>query len=277
VDQHGKRDGEGSVAAFIQDLRVLRDEHGAPTWDAMARRAVSRGRKASRGTLHGVLNAGRLPTELAVAGFVAALTEDAAELERWLARRARLAGDTGQQGPVEGVVVPQAEISEPKMQPHRRPRLAWILAATVLVLTNLATGVVVYFLTRPSAAEVRDVATVATGDDPGNTACLADARVASDSHANPTFLLEILFSLKCQAGWARVTRYDSAGLGNKVTVTIYRRSDPDGSTRQPAVEPDVQSAYTTLIVRLDPTDRLCAVGAITIGARTETVPEPICT
>jgi hypothetical protein len=36
-------------------------------------------------------------------------------------------------------------------------------------------------------------------------------------------------------------------------------------TRQEALEPDVNSGYTTLIVREDPSDRLCADGSITAG------------
>jgi hypothetical protein len=71
-----------------------------------------------------------------------------------------------------------------------------------------------------------------------------------------------VFSVKCRAAWARITRADDSALGNHVEVVIYRRSDPDGNTRQEAVEPDVKSAFTTLIVRADPTDRLCAIGAV---------------
>ncbi|QQQ79431.1 hypothetical protein IOD16_14095 [Saccharothrix sp. 6-C] len=41
------------------------------------------------------------------------------------------------------------------------------------------------------------------------------------------------------------TRKDDKALGNQVEVVIYRRSDPDGTTRQVALEPDVKSAFTT--------------------------------
>jgi hypothetical protein len=86
-----------------------------------------------------------------------------------------------------------------------------------------------------------------------------------------------VFSVKCRAAWARITRADDSALGNHVEVVIYRRSDPDGNTRQEAVEPDVKSAFTTLIVRADPTDRLCAIGAVVTNGTRSAAVEPICT
>ena len=98
-----------------------------------------------------------------------------------------------------------------------------------------------------------------------------------EQEQEPAVLLEILFSAKCRAFWARITRSDDRALGNHIEVSLYRRSEPDGSTRQDAVEPDVKAAFTTLIVRSDPTDRLCATGAtLTDGTRVTAV-EPICT
>ena len=141
-----------------------------------------------------------------------------------------------------------------------------------LLITNVMTGLVVHRISRPEP----NSAPTATGDNPLDTPCLDDAKVATSTNKNPHFLLEIVFSVKCRAAWARITRVDDNALGNHVEVVIYRRSDPDGSTRQEAVEPDVKSAFTTLIVRADPTDRLCAIGAVvTKDTRSDAV-EPVC-
>lgn len=117
-----------------------------------------------------------------------------------------------------------------------------------------------------------------TGVDSGRTSCLADARVATTNAAaaNTNFLLELIWSPACDAGWGRITRSDSEGMGNTVTVTIYRRADPDGATRQTAVEPDVNSAYSTMIVRSDPTDRLGVVGSISTDGVDSPESLPIC-
>ncbi|ONI91018.1 hypothetical protein ALI144C_02025 [Actinosynnema sp. ALI-1.44] len=68
-----------------------------------------------------------------------------------------------------------------------------------------------------------------------------------------------------------------ARAGNHIEVSLYRRSDPNGSTRQNAIEPDVKGAFTTLIVRNEPSDRLCATGAIVIDGTRVAAGEPLCT
>ncbi|GAA3001729.1 DUF2690 domain-containing protein [Actinokineospora diospyrosa] len=256
-----------STQAFTADLRRLRADHGSPTWDSMARRAGVRGVKVSRGTLHNAVSTGRLPSELAVTGFVMALTGDTDQVATWSARRAALTAEHA--GP--NLVVAAA--------PRRNRRLLLVAGAVALVLSNTATGFIVYGATRPTATEQHSTtsALATTGDDPAKTVCVQDAKVAAGTTKNPQFLLEILFSGTCQAGWARITRYDDSALGNRLDIEIHRRSDPAGATRQTATEPDVQSAYTTLIVRADPTDRLCATGSITTGEVTEAAVEPICT
>ncbi len=106
--------------------------------------------------------------------------------------------------------------------------------------------------------------------------CLDDAEIAASSTKNPEFLLELVFSAKCQAGWARVIRRDGNALANQIEVEIYRRSDPAGTSRQKATEADVQAAFTTMIVRTDPSDRLCATGAILTGGNRLGAVEPVC-
>jgi hypothetical protein len=271
-DGSQRQDPEDSVEAFIGDLRKLRDDlTDPPTWDAMDRRAKSGGVRVGKSTLHKIARLDTLPSELAVRGYVTALRRDPADIDHWMARRA--AFDTAHAGQPADHPGPEDRTRSPA---RSRWRL-WLAVGAALVITNVVTGIVVYRASTSDPRTPPDKAQVMTGDNPLKTSCLADARVATSTNANPEYLLEILFSAECSAAWARITRKDDRALGNHVEVVIYRRSDPDGTTRQPAVEPDVKSAFTTLIVRSDPTDRLCATGAvITDGTRSAAV-DAICT
>lgn len=269
-----EQDRDDSAKTFVGDLRGLRDGLDVPpTWDAMVRRAKARGVRVGKSTLHKIAKLDALPSELAVRGYLAALGIADAEIDRWVARRATMAG------PLADQVADDAEFAVEERSARLRggPGWRWWAAAGAVVLgTNVVTGFVVH---RTSALPPSGQSTVqaATGDNPVNTPCLADAEIATSTNKNPQFLLEIVFSAKCRAFWARITRSDERALGNHVEVSLYRRSDPTGSTRQNAVEPDIKGAFTTLIVRDDSSDRLCATGAIvTDGARVVAV-EPICT
>ena len=142
-------------------------------------------------------------------------------------------------------------------------------AVAALLATNAITAAVVAKTAGSSDhVEAPVFAQPETGADPAQTPCVDDAKIAGSDPSHPEFLFELLFSPRCQAGWARMTRKDKAALGNVITISIYRRADPAGPSRQEALEPDVNSGYTTLIVRNDPTDRLCADGSITAGPTT---------
>ncbi len=268
ADGSAAPDPTDSVDRFVTDLRRLRDAlDRPPTWDAMVRRAKKHGVTVSRGTLHSIASTDRLPSELAVRGYVSALIDDLALIAGWLDRRSALTAPPTDLG----------DPTPPAPPTHRRHRVRWwVTGAAALLVTNAVTALIVRNASAP-APQITTAPHVATGDDPGRTPCVDDAKIATSTNKNPQLLLEILFSVKCQAGWARITRYDDKSLGNRVDVSIYRRSDPDGDTRQDATEPDVQSAYTFLIVRTDGTDRLCATGAIVTNGSPSTTVEPICT
>ncbi|MFV2116183.1 DUF2690 domain-containing protein [Micromonospora sp. LOL_025] len=258
-----RQDHSDSIELFVEDLRRLRDElEVPPTWDAMVHRARNRGVRVSRSTLHKVAKLDGLPSELAVRGYLTALSRDPAEVERWVARRTALVALPGEQDAAEVTTRP----------PGRTRWRWWVAIAATLLVTNVVTGFVVRRISTPAPV----TAPAATGDNPLDTPCLDDAKVATSTYRNQQFLLEIVFSVRCRAAWARITRADDSALGNHVEVVIYRRSDPDGSTRQEAVEPDVKSAFTTLIVRADPTDRLCASGAVVTNDTRSAAMEPIC-
>lgn len=150
--------------------------------------------------------------------------------------------------------------------------LQWPIAAgalAALISTNVATAAFASSIAKaPPLDESAAFVEPHTGADPARTQCVEDAKIASSDDSHPEFLFELLFSPQCQAGWARVTRKDQAAIGNQISISIYRRADPSGLTRQDALEPDVHSAYTTMILREDPTDRLCAEGSITLAQNT---------
>nr|WP_246461972.1 DUF2690 domain-containing protein [Nocardia transvalensis] len=145
----------------------------------------------------------------------------------------------------------------------------------LLIVTNTLTALITGWIVRddpPSAGP-----SIVTGSNPLDTDCLKDVVTADSVLAGGgVFELKILYSAACNAAWAKVTRKDGAGFGNRITVTIFRRSDPQGQTRQFADEHDVDSAYTMVIVRQDPTDRVCATGSVTNGRAETTVEPPIC-
>jgi len=118
---------------------------------------------------------------------------------------------------------------------------------------------------------------VHNGVDPAMTPCVNDAEVATSASRAHNTLIEIIWSNKCYAGWARITRYDEKFSGNSMTVAIYPETAAQGPDRQSATEPNVESAYTTLVVRPTPQTRLCAVGVITLAGESIDLGDPLCT
>ncbi|MFE9577405.1 DUF2690 domain-containing protein [Nocardia sp. NPDC006044] len=266
TDPGAESEPRDTVAAFAADLKALKQLYPRLSYEGMERLLRRRGIDVGRSTLNNAIKPESLATERTVRAFVLALTNDERQAAQWVARRKSL--------------IPKRDETNEPVQPAFEigsvPRRWWLAAAAaVLVLTasNVATGVLVSSCDTPNRP---DVPAAHTGDDAGKTPCRNDAKVAA-SFNRPQMLLEILFSHTCDSAWGRITRFDNAGRGNRLEVSIYRRSDPHGPTRQDAVEPDVDSAYTFMIVRADPTDRLCATGAITVGDHTEPAGQEICT
>ncbi|MFD3427314.1 DUF2690 domain-containing protein [Nocardia fluminea] len=278
MDERGTARGDrapDSIAVFAADLRALKNQYPKTSYEMMERRLRRRGIDIGRSTLNNAIKPTTLATERTIRAFVLALGEDQATPDRWAARRNTLTP------PLETGPGTEPEPAVPTPRPAGRSQLRFVAAVAVLIATNTVTAVLVRACTpspvTDSVARTDPPPVVQTGADPGKTHCRLDAKVAAGNNAKPQMLLEILFSHTCDAAWARITRYDNAGLGNRLEVSIYRRSDPHGPTRQDAVEPDVDSAYTTLIVRVDPTDRLCATGAVATAGHLEPISTEICT
>ncbi|SEI09978.1 MULTISPECIES: DUF2690 domain-containing protein [unclassified Leifsonia] len=263
-----------SVEQFAADLRLLRVRAGSPTL-ASLQHATG----ISRTVLSDAFAGKQLPSARTVDGIVTACKTDPVE---WLRRRDQLA---------KRAAVPEGE--EPPAVVRKSRHVHWVVAAVIgLAGFALGAGTSNVVTTDVMQAQVttlkKELAAagpvnphaqiqVRTGVDPAMTPCVNDAKVSASEDRPHNTRIQIIWSNKCYAGWARIARYDGLENGNEVTVSIYPETAPKGPDRQDATEPGVQGAYTTLIVRPSPQTRLCAVGSITVGSQTISLGDPICT
>lgn len=271
--------GEDSVAALAADLRRLRVAADSPT---LSRLQSETG--LSRSIISDAFAGRSLPSLRTLDRLVRACGGDADE---WLDRREALArasrGDdslTMAEGSADGE--PGSQTRPPVV---RRRTAIWLAAGALVVGVAVGAGVATPVVSSSYQAELAVVPTpenphaqidVRTGIDPAMSPCVNDAKVAAAENRTNNTKLEIIWSNKCYAGWGRVTRYDGLAENNTVKISIYPETAPQGPDRQIAVEPGVQSAYTTLIVRPTPETRLCAVGSITVNGNSIDLGDPIC-
>lgn len=261
---HVAAEGEDSIAALARELAALRGQRGSPTWAAMERRAHLAGYPVGKSSLNDVVQGSRLPSHRVLEGFLAALGIDAGQWQAWLTRRDTLAAGS-RQNPM-AAVTPAAERPEATTPP--RPRWPWLVASHVLVA--LLTAALVWFVARPEEP------VVVTGANPENAGCAADA-VTVKVVTTERLQLELRFSQTCQALWARVARLDNDDVGNQIQISVYRLAEgPTGPSTQSSVDLDSGTAHTTLIVRADGDDRICAVGSVTEGGVVHDSGEPVC-
>ena len=268
-----------SIEKLATDLRLLRVAAGSPT---LASLQHSTG--ISRTVLSDAFTGKQLPSARTVDGIVRACKDDPVG---WLRRRDSLASK---------IVAPENGTEpDPGVPTGRRKarRVHWALAAVIavaafalgaatsnVVTTGVMDGRVTTLKKQLAAAgpvNPHAQIQVRTGVDPAMTPCVNDAKVAASEDRTHNTRIQIIWSNKCYAGWARIARYDGLEQGNEVKVSLYPETAPKGPDRQDATEPGVQGAYTTLIVRPSPQTRLCAVGSITVGSQTITLGDPICT
>lgn len=292
-----------SIAQFAADLRALRLQADSPT---LARLQHDTG--ISKTVLSSAFGGKHLPSARTVDRTVRACGGDPAE---WIRRRDAIAGHgDSASGPAASpsrlpedapAVDLTASASEEPAPATARPAgrtravTALLIAAAFLVGVLVSGGVSLVIggtVVEQARAEAVAIAkkeltdspvspmaqiNVHNGVDPALSPCVNDAEVATSSPRTNNTKLEIIWSNKCYAGWARITRYDEQVSGNSMTVAIYPETAPQGPDRQSAVEPNVQSAYTTLVVRPTPETRLCAVGVITLDGESIDLGEPLCT
>ena len=262
------------TAEFAAELRRLRLNAGSPT---LAHLQHITG--ISRTVISDALSGRSFPTERTVDALARAFGADPTAALRRRAAFARAFAETSASSAPEQVVEDApAVVSGPTRREGFSRRGAILLSAATFVAGSMVTlGGVAAVSALSTPAQGAPQISVASGADPVFTPCLQDARVATGETRADDSLLEILWSDKCQAGWGRITRYDGKAMGNTVTIAIYPRTAPEGALRKEATEHDVQSAYTTLVVRPSPDTLLCAEGSFTIDGKRIDLGDPICT
>lgn len=274
---------DDSVSEFAAALRTLRLSASNPT---LFRLQHATG--ISKTVLSDAFSGKRLPSARTVNGIVLACDGDPAE---WIARRDRLARTRGAEiAPTEPLAIGTGQHN-----PRRLRSRTILMMAAAFVIGLIASAAISALLATNAIAQARTEAieqtrkeilaaptsehaqiNVHNGVDPALSPCVNDAEVATSETRADHYLLEIIWSNKCYAGWARLTRYDEQVSGNSVTVSIYPETAANGADRQSATEPNVQGAYTTLLVRPTPKTRLCTVGVVTIDGASIDLGEPLC-
>lgn len=248
-----------SVELFAADLRKLRVGAENPTYSRLHNEGG-----VSRSVLSEAFAGRQLPSARTVEGIVRVCRGD---VDAWLDRREALAG---------GSKLPDSEApAAVDSAATVRRRTALLLAAGCFVLgATIAATTTALIVGNVPEPEPDALAT--TGENPAATPCVDDAAVATSEARAGDALLEILWSDKCQAGWGRITRYDGLSDQNAVTIAIYPEPAPNGPDRQEAIEHDVQSAYTNIIVRPTPDTLLCVEGSFTVRGDVTELGAPLC-
>ena len=268
-----------SLESFCADLRQLRDDY--PTGVSLNILAERSG--IPKSTLSSVLAGKKMPTEKTLSAIVKALDGNPTA---WLARRERLRlATSGLAGDVPAPVVDATpdepepvETDDAPAQPSAVLRPRWLLVLLLVVALLIGGGIgasVTYSIMKPKDPWSPDV--VQTGDNPAFfQACLDDAVVGAAETRKGDYLMEIIWSANCRAGWGRITRYDDKSLGNRIAVTTFLQADPNGPSTQTSDDADAQSSYTYLIASHSVDDRICVKGTVTDGATVIDLGAPLC-
>lgn len=267
---------EDSVAEFVADLRALWVARGRPKFTAMANRV-----DASRTSLNDAVNrTDRLPSEHVLIQLLACL--DPPTTSSWLRRRSSLSAEASA-APVAAPAAVKTEGPQPvpphpsHAGQHRHIMLVACLAVAVGMITGGRFGFHLGAAQQPApqqpvAAAV--TATVADGTDPQTAGCVRDATTVAARSTPGVGTVKLVYSTSCNAFWAKVERDDDEAVGNKVEAVVYQRDR--AAEGQRAVEVDVSSAYTFVLVRGDLTARYCARGRIWSQDSRSDLGGPVC-
>jgi len=267
TDAAGVQGPDDGLDAFGAGLRRLRDNYPSKlSLEALAQRSG-----VPKSTLSAVLNGKKMPTEKTLSAIVKGLDGDVGV---WLARRERLrlaasgvikdatATPAAEADSVDELGPAEANINiNPSSVLRPRWLLVLLLVLALLIGAGIGTGVT-WTVTKPRNPLSPGI--VKSGDDPALApACLADAKVDAAETRLTNYLLEIIWSANCRAGWGRITRYDDKSQGNRIAVTTYLQADPNGPNTQKSDDADAQSSYTDLIATHSVNDRICVKGTVT--------------
>lgn len=239
----------GPVAEFAGRLRRLREEAGSPSFRHLARIT-----HYSSSTLADATAGRRLPTEAVVRAFATACgaepdtwaeaLRDAAKAARGYAPGQRAHQDSARQDSARqdwgDLPAPDGGQREGATPPRRTARRRITVAAAVgaacgFTVLGAVLGAAASAPARHAVASTRTAGPTATpagqhgarasdGSDPVSAGCAPDARLVDKSPVLSNGVqigaLELRYSARCQAGWARLYLYPGqpTGLG-QVTVS----------------------------------------------------------
>ena len=250
-----------SVERFAADLRELRLANGNPILEHLAQKCG-----IGRTVLSNAFRGQALPTKTTVRTLVSVLGGDE---QAWITRWSRLR-----------VAIETASVDEcppspvkPVEAPARPP---WVLAVVGLLCLALGFGggfVAARLASKPSPRLTSTA--VVTGDDPwAQPACQADAVRKGFGTRADHYLVEVFWSIACNAAWGQVTRFDGNRVGNRMTVSTYLAYQPASSQTVTAL--DVQVVHTPLLVPSAPMQEICVVGAVQVGSDNIDLAPPVC-
>ena len=217
--------GEEVVVEFAKELRALRASAASPAFRSMAKAT-----HYSHSALAEATSGRRLPTEAVVRAFASACGADA---DIWAAKLA-----AAQAGAATAASIGDEAETETAAEPVRRPRLRALTLRSAVVVGLAAVGAAAGALWAESASggsasgstAVQSMAALPTvlpsvaasaqamdGSDPVAAGCVKDAVLVDKlpvmQNATQVGALEIKYSRKCSAAWARAYLYDGQARG----------------------------------------------------------------
>jgi hypothetical protein len=270
---------ESPLAAFADQLRVLRRGAGEPTYATMARRSDK-----SPTALSDAAGGRKMPTWPTVEAYVRDCGGDPDEwLSRWEALRptaARVmvaAGDVSDAGSEDAPA--EAKSVSVEAKPHGRARRRWWLIGAASGIGAVAILIAAaFFLGWPgSGGELRGgwaaPAVVKDGADPEDSGCasdpaeyqLDDAEV--DYNGLPVGSAQLKYSPGCGVAWARFQPFSKADIPTHIAIHVDIVRPDDNNERSAFDAPNVGApVYGNVLLSTSK----CVYAAVWIGDKKST-------
>lgn len=224
-----------------------------------------------------VITSRRPPTRRTIAAIITVVDPD--HLTEWLARWEAVTGETA--ATARDTVVSTAQ-QQPRTENGARRWGATSAAAVIGVLGGLGGGWLLWHPDAPPSAAAgsstppahASTPDVRTGTNPDGTRCVNDAQVAATQQLPQLATLKLIYSASCHAYWAKVVRDDNRTDGTRMEIRVYNRDQP--GVEQRASEANVSAAFTSILVRDNPADTICATATIYTDEQPLSFPHPAC-
>ena len=115
---------------------------------------------------------------------------------------------------------------------------------------------------------------VRDGEDPEAAGCVPDAVTFAERSVKGIGRLQLVYSARCNAFWARLQRLDDRPVGGSLNLRVFEADE--AGRFQSAVEPDTSSAYTAVLVQTHNSERFCASGVVISGETRVAISDRVC-